>query len=228
MFGEVVDLDGEARGLLAEEVEVDADAGLLHAEEDGDEREVEDVVDVGERGVLVEGAFLWDGKCLDFFCGLASLRASLMLLVRCLLYPRRAFGGDGAAEFGLVGGDVVLGGRGFGELLGERWRRGGRRRRRLQEGAWGRWDFLWWAGAVSARLGGAGGDVDERVRAVRGVEEVALQHDVGDGAGEGDVVRLECAEDGFEVVNLLGELGVCEGFAEAGGVERDFDARAWG
>ena len=40
--------------MLAEDVEIDADAGLLHAEEDGDERQVDGVVDVGERGVLVE------------------------------------------------------------------------------------------------------------------------------------------------------------------------------
>ena len=41
-------------------------------------------------------------------------------------------------------------------------------------------------------------------------------------AAEGDVVRSECAEDGFEVVDELGEGCVFEGGAEAGGVERDF------
>ena len=44
-LGEVVDLDGEAGGHLAEDGGVDADAGLLHAEEDGDERKVDGVVD---------------------------------------------------------------------------------------------------------------------------------------------------------------------------------------
>jgi hypothetical protein len=34
-------------------------------------------------------------------------------------------------------------------------------------------------------------------------------------------VRLEGAEDGFEVVDVLGKGEVFEGFAEAGGVERD-------
>ena len=72
-------------------------------------------------------------------------------------------------------------------------------------------------------VGGAGGDVGQRVRGVGGVDEVALEHDVGDGAAQGDVVRGECAEDGFEVVDELGEGCVFEGGAEAGGVERDFD-----
>ena len=45
-LGEVVDLDGEAGGHLAEDGGVDADAGLLHAQEDGDEREIDGVVDV--------------------------------------------------------------------------------------------------------------------------------------------------------------------------------------
>jgi hypothetical protein len=40
--------------LLAEKIEVDADADLFHAEEYGDEWEVDDAIDVGEGGVLVE------------------------------------------------------------------------------------------------------------------------------------------------------------------------------
>ena len=36
-------------------------------------------------------------------------------------------------------------------------------------------------------------------------------------------MRLERAEDGFEVVDVLGKRGVGEGFAEAGSVEGDFD-----
>ena len=131
-------------------------------------------------------------------------------------------GGDGAAEFGLVSGDVVLDGRGLCELPGEH---GGE----ASDGGGGfrkalRVVGVFFGGLVQERAaGGAGGDVDERVRAVRGIEEVALEHHVGDGAGEGDIVRLECAKDGFEVVNLFGELGVGEGFAETGSVERDFD-----
>ena len=63
----------------------------------------------------------------------------------------------------------------------------------------------------------------EGVRGVGGVDEVAVEHDVVADAAEGDVVRGEGAEDGFEVVDVLGEGGVFEGGAEAGGVERDFD-----
>jgi hypothetical protein len=58
-LGEVVDGDGEARGHLAQQIGVDADAGLLHAEEHGDEREVDVLVDVGEcrnaQGFRVQG-----------------------------------------------------------------------------------------------------------------------------------------------------------------------------
>ena len=39
-------------------------------------------------------------------------------------------------------------------------------------------------------------------------------------AAQGDVVRGEGAEDGFEVVDVFGEGGVFERGAEAGGVER--------
>jgi hypothetical protein len=46
-FGQVVDGDREARGHRAQLLRVDADAGLLHAQEDGDEREVEGFIDVG-------------------------------------------------------------------------------------------------------------------------------------------------------------------------------------
>ena len=72
-------------------------------------------------------------------------------------------------------------------------------------------------------IGGAGGDVDERVRAVGGIDEVTLQHDVGDVSAQGDVVRGERAQDGLEIVDQLGDGCVFEGGAEAGGVEGDFD-----
>ena len=134
-LGEVVDLHAEACGLLAEEVEVDADAGLLHAEEDGDEWEVDGVVDVGEGGALVEG--IRGGKGFSGFggtdcLGVLRLRAARFaqddgLFLRgflrgCFLIAdfglffirEKHLGGDGSAEFGLVGGDVVLGGCGFG------------------------------------------------------------------------------------------------------------------
>ena len=72
-------------------------------------------------------------------------------------------------------------------------------------------------------IGGAGGDVDERVRAVRGIDEVALQHDVGDVAAQSDVVRSERAQDRLEIVDQLGEGRVFQGGAEIGRVEGDFD-----
>ena len=72
-------------------------------------------------------------------------------------------------------------------------------------------------------IGGAGGDVGERVRGVRGIDEVTLEHDVGDVASQSDVVRGERAQDGLEIVDELGEGRVFEGGAESGGVERDFD-----
>ena len=56
LLGEVVDLDGEARGHLAEELGVDADAGLLHAEEDGDEGQVDGVVDVDGEATVAAGS----------------------------------------------------------------------------------------------------------------------------------------------------------------------------
>ncbi len=72
-------------------------------------------------------------------------------------------------------------------------------------------------------IGGAGGDVGERVRGVRGIDEVALQHDVGDVTTQSDVVRGERAQDGFEIVDELGEGCVFEDGAESGGVEGEFD-----
>ncbi len=45
-LGEVVDLDGEAVGHLVEDGGIDADSGLLHAQKDGDEREIDGVVDI--------------------------------------------------------------------------------------------------------------------------------------------------------------------------------------
>ena len=53
-LGEVVDGDGEARTHLAQEITVDANAGLLHVQQDGDEREIELFIDLGEGGVFVE------------------------------------------------------------------------------------------------------------------------------------------------------------------------------
>ena len=52
-LGEGVHLDGEARGHGGEDGGVDADAGLLHAQEDGDEREVHGLVEVAE-GIFVQ------------------------------------------------------------------------------------------------------------------------------------------------------------------------------
>ena len=47
-LGEVVDFDGEAGGHVVEDGGIDADAGLLHAEEDGDEGEIDGGVDMAE------------------------------------------------------------------------------------------------------------------------------------------------------------------------------------
>jgi hypothetical protein len=66
--------------------------------------------------------------------------------------------------------------------------------------------------------GGAGGDVDEGVGAVGGVDEVGLEHDVRDRAAKLNAVGGEGAEDGLEVVDLLGEGGVLQSGAETGGV----------
>ena len=63
----------------------------------------------------------------------------------------------------------------------------------------------------------------KRVRGVRGIDEVALQHDVGDVAAQSDAVRGKRAQDGLEIVDELGEGCVFEGGAEAGRVEGDFD-----
>ena len=103
------------------------------------------------------------------------------------------------------GGEADDGGGGFGEALGV--------------------VGIVFGGLVDeGAAGGAGGDVGQGVRGVGGVDEVAVEHDVGRRAPrEGDVVRGEGAEDGFEVVDVFGEGGVGEGGAEAGGVERDFD-----
>ncbi len=49
LFGEGVHFDGEARGHGGEDSRVDADAGLLHAQEDRDEREVHGAVEMKER-----------------------------------------------------------------------------------------------------------------------------------------------------------------------------------
>ena len=48
-LGERVHLDGEAGGHGGEDSRVDADAGLLHAQEDGDEWEIHGAVEVEER-----------------------------------------------------------------------------------------------------------------------------------------------------------------------------------
>ena len=187
-LGEVVDLDGEAGGHGGEDVGVDADAGLLHAQEDGDEREIDGLVDVCSGG----------GVRLRFW-----LCASIS--------------GDCAAEGWRLGCGVSAS-----AICGRGRRRGGRWRWRLREavGVGG----VGLGGLMDERaVGGAGGDVGQGVRGVRGVDEVALEHDVVADAGEGDAVRREGAEDGFEVVDVLGEGGVFEGFAEAGSVEGDFD-----
>jgi len=54
-LGEGVHLDGETRGHGGEDRRVDADAGLLHAQKDGDEREVHGAVEMEER-VRLHGA----------------------------------------------------------------------------------------------------------------------------------------------------------------------------
>ena len=152
MFGEVVDVDGEAGGHGAEDGGVDADAGLLHAEEERDEREVDGLVDVGELGGL--------------------------------------------------------------DLCAEGWRRGGGRRWRTRGG--------WSLGLVGEGAAGeAGGDVGEGVGAVGGVDEVAVEHDVVADVFEVDALGFEGAEDGFQVVDLLGKGGVFEGGAEGWVVEAD-------
>ena len=79
---------------------------------------------------------------------------------------------------------------------------------------------------MSARLVVRAAMSGKRVRAVGGIDEVAEQHDVVADTGEGDVVWREGAEDGFEVVDVLGERWIGEGFAEAGRVERGFDGAA--
>ena len=48
-FGQGVHLDGEARGHGGEDSGVDAYAGLLHAQKDGDEREIHGAVEMKER-----------------------------------------------------------------------------------------------------------------------------------------------------------------------------------
>ncbi len=72
-------------------------------------------------------------------------------------------------------------------------------------------------------VGGAGGDVGQRMRGVRGVDEVALQHHVRLNPTQRYVVWSERAEYGFEVVDVFRESGVFECGADAGGVEGDFD-----
>ena len=58
---------------------------------------------------------------------------------------------------------------------------------------------------------------------MRGIDEVALQHDVGDVAAQDDVVRGERAEDRLEIVDELGEGCVFERGAEVGCVEGGLD-----
>ena len=67
--------------------------------------------------------------------------------------------------------------------------------------------------------GAAGGDIRQRVRGVRGVEQIALQHDVRDRAGERNAVRLERAEHCFQVMNKLGERCIFQRGSQAGCVE---------
>ncbi len=177
-FAEGVDSDGEAGAHVAEEDGVDADAGLLHAEEDGDERKVDGAVDVHERGG--EGRVGGDRG------------------------DEEHLGRHGAAERGGVFGDVVLEGAGLGELGGER---GGE----THDGRGGLGQALGVAGVFLGGLvdegsaGGTGGDVGQGVRGVGRVDEIAEQHDVVAHAGEGEVVRGEGAEDGLEIVEVLGE-----------------------
>jgi hypothetical protein len=72
-------------------------------------------------------------------------------------------------------------------------------------------------------VGEAGGDVREGVGAVGGVDEIAEEHDVIANARQLDAVRLQGSQDGFEVVEIFGEGGVFQGFAEAWGVQGDFE-----
>src|SRR5581483_10738489 len=131
-------------------------------------------------------------------------------------------GRDGAAEFGLVPGYVVGDGSGLCELLTEY--RGEARDAGCGFGEAPGVVGIVFGGLMSERAaGGARGDVDERVRAVGGVEEIALEHHISNGPGERYVVWFQRAEDCLKVVDLLGESGVGEGFTQAGGVERHFD-----
>ena len=122
---------------------------------------------------------------------------------------------------------MVLEGAGLGELGGERGGEAHDGRGGLRQALGVAGIFL--GGLVNERAaGGAGGDVGQGVRGVGGVYEIAEQHDVVAHAGEGEIVRGEGAEDGFEVVEVLGEGGVGERFLEAGGVERDLEGGVGG
>ncbi len=97
-FGEGVHLDGEARGHGGEDRSVDADARLLHAQQDGDEREVHGAVEVEKRRSIPGLKFqTWGTQC----CGGTS--------------------SGGVALGHLLGEDAGQaddGGGGFGETIG--------------------------------------------------------------------------------------------------------------
>ncbi len=58
---------------------------------------------------------------------------------------------------------------------------------------------------------------------MRGIDEVTLEHHVGDVAAQGDVVQGEGAQDRLEIVDELGEGRVFERGAESGCVEGGLD-----
>ena len=137
--------------------------------------------------------------------------------------------GHGSAEARLVFGDVVLEGACVGEYwvaraVGEADDGGGGLGEAVGVGGVELCDGLVEEGAG----GGAGGDVGEGVGGVGGVDEVGEEHDIVANAREGDVVGGEGAEDGFEVVNVLGEGAGRPGLLLGRGCRGRARGRRWG
>ncbi len=132
-------------------------------------------------------------------------------------------GGDGAAELGLVLGDVVFDRSGLGDLPGED-------RGEASDGGGGFGEALRVVGIFFGRLmekraaGGAGGDVGEGVRAVGGVDEVALRASRRSRAPPRVTLCGSSARRmALRSWTCLGSVASVECFAEAGSVEGDFD-----
>jgi len=144
------------------------------------------------------------------------------LVLGTRLVREEHFRRDGAAELGFVGGDVMLNRSGFRDLRGKRNSEAGNRRSSFRQTLGVGW--IVFAGLVrEGARGAAGSDIDQCVRAVRGVEEITLQHDVRDGAGECDAMRFKRTEDGFEIVHEFGKRCVFERGAQPGCVEIGFE-----